>query len=166
MATEDIARIPYQAPYLHRKAIECPRQCGSDVHYQDPLVRLPLQVVQGNGPSLIGRDWLQRIRRMICTLSSSPLDNVLQQHSTVFREGFGILEGFMAKIYVDPAVTLKFCKARPVPFAIQAEVEAELDHLVQQGILTSVQHAEWAAQIVPVLKRDNLGEFVTTLNAQ
>lgn len=143
-----------------------------DVHYQDQLVRLPLQVVQGNGPSLIGRGWLQHIRldwRKICTLSSSLLENVLQQHSTVFREGLGTLEGFKAKIYVDPAVTPKFCKARPVPFAMRAKVEAELDHLVQQGILTPVQHAEWAAPIVPVLKRDKesvriCGDFKCTVN--
>ena len=33
-------------------------------------------------------------------------------------------------------------------------VEAELDKLVTQGILMPVQHADWAAPIVPIMKAD------------
>ena len=60
------------------------------------------------------------------------------------------------KIDIDPAVRPCFCRARPVPYALQSLVERELDQLVQQGILEPVQFAEWAASIVPVLKADKM----------
>ena len=64
------------------------------------------------------------------------------------------LKGFKAQVHIDPAVTPRFCKARTIPYAYRALVDAELDRLVEQGILSPVQFAEWAAPIVPVLKSD------------
>ena len=48
-------------------------------------------------------------------------------------------------------------------------MDAELDRLVEQGILSPVQFAEWAAPIVPVLKSDKksvriCGDFKRTVN--
>ena len=58
------------------------------------------------------------------------------------------MKNFKAKIFVDPSVPPCFCKARSVPYAMKPLVEAELDKLVDQGIMTPVQHADWAAPIV------------------
>jgi len=33
-----------------------------DVQYGDQNKQLPLTIVEGNGPSLLGRDWLRHIR--------------------------------------------------------------------------------------------------------
>ena len=62
--------------------------------------------------------------------------------------------GYNAQIQIDPAATPKFCKARTVPYAYRELVNKELDRLVEQGILTPVPFADWAAPIVPVLKSD------------
>ena len=64
------------------------------------------------------------------------------------------MRNFKAKIFVDPSVPPHFCKARSVPYAMKPLVEAELDKLIEQGILTPVQHADWAAPIVPIMKVD------------
>ena len=61
--------------------------------------------------------------------------------------------GYNAQIQIDPTATPKFCKARTVPYAYQELVNKELDRLVEQGILTPVSFADWAAPIVPVTNR-------------
>ena len=45
-------------------------------------------------------------------------------------------------------------KARPVPYALRQQVEAELDRLEHQGIIKKVQQSRWAAPIVIVPKAD------------
>ena len=80
-----------------------------------------------------------------------------------------MMKDFKAKIFVDPTVPPRFCKARSVPYAMRSLVESELDKLVDQGILTPVKHADWAAPIVPIMKADKksvriCGDFKQTVN--
>ena len=48
----------------------------------------------------------------------------------------------------------RFCKPRAIPFAIRDRVGQELDRLEEFGVLRRVEHAKWAAPIVPVPKKD------------
>ena len=41
-----------------------------------------------------------------------------------------------------------------MPFALRQKIEAELDRLEKQGVIKPVQFSDWAAPIVPVIKRD------------
>ena len=93
----------------------------------------------------------------------------MAQHQAIFQEGLGTLVGYYAQIQIDPSATPKFCKARKVPYAYRALVNKELDRLVDQGILTPVQFANWVAPIVPVLKSNKqsvriCGDFKRTVN--
>ncbi len=118
---------------------------------------LPLLVVKGSGPSLLGRNWLQNLQldwELIHRLEESPLQEVLRRHADVFKEELGTLRGHQVRIDVDPAVSPRFCKARPVPYALRSLVDKGLDRLMEQGIIEPVQFADWAAPIVPVLKAD------------
>ena len=67
-----------------------------------------------------------------------------------------------------PDVNPKFCKARPVPFAIRGAIEAELESLEQSGIIHPVTHSNWAAPIVAVPKKDGrfriCGDYKVTIN--
>ena len=72
----------------------------------------------------------------------------------MFTESLGTLRGYEAQLYVDPQAKLKHCKAQPIPYSMRTAVEQELDCLVSNGILQSVQFADWASPIVPVLKAD------------
>ena len=128
-----------------------------DMIYGQQQARLPLVVVAGEGPCLMGRDWLQQLRLdwpIICTIQFSPLQEVLQRRTSVFREELGTLKDYKAVIRVDPSVPPKFCKACSMPHALRAKVDQELDRLVSEGILEPVQYAKWAAPIVLVLKSD------------
>ncbi len=133
---------------------------------------LPLLVIRGTGANLLGRNWLQRIRldwQGICQLrQTSSLLETLQRHAEVFRDELGEITGMEAKIDVDPQVQPRFCKARPVPFALRDKVEVELERLQKEGIIEAVQTADWAAPIVPVVKGDGsvriCGDYCLTVN--
>ena len=93
---------------------------------------------------------------------------MLDCHAVVFQEELGKLKGYNAKITPDPQAIPHFCKARPVPYAIKAKVEEELDRLTAEGIIERRQFADWAMPIVPVLKQDQTvhicGDFKQTIN--
>ena len=72
----------------------------------------------------------------------------------MFQDELGTLEGFQAKIYVDPDVVLPFCRARPLAYAVRPLVEEELERSMKQGVIEPVTHADWVALIVSVLKTD------------
>ena len=96
------------------------------------------------------------------------LQKMLDVHKDVFGEGLGTLKGTEAKIYVDPGAAPKYMKARPVPDALKAKVEQELDRLQIEGIISPVEFTEWAAPIVPVVKQDGsvriCGDYKSTVN--
>ena len=74
-----------------------------------------------------------------------------------------------ANLYVDQDASPRFCRARPVPYALLDKVEAELECLMKEGIIQPVQFADWAAPIVPVVKADKkslriCGDFKLTVN--
>ena len=113
--------------------------------------KLPLLIVDGTGPSLLGRDWLKNIKldwQQLFDMSMSEpslLAKVPKDHQQVFKPEVGKLKGYEAKP--------RFCRARPVPFSMRSLVSKELGRLLEQGILKPVDFAEWAAPIVPVLKK-------------
>ena len=62
----------------------------------------------------------------------------------------------------------KFCKARPVPNAINKRTEKELNRLVKDNIYEPIQYSKWATPIIPVLKDDGTvkicGDYKQTIN--
>ena len=141
------------------------------VSYREQQATLPLVVVSGSGPTLLGRNWLFAIRldrHSINTIRDHTLARVLDRHEDVFRDELGELKGYKAKIFVDPKARPRYCKARSMPYAMRDRVEAELERLEREGIIQPVQFANWAAPIVPVLKNDKsvriCGDFKLTVN--
>ena len=86
----------------------------------------------------------------------------------MFKNELGTVKGTTAKFHVDPKVKPRFFKARSVPSALRPQVEAELDKLETTGIIQTVQFSQWAAPIVPVLKRNGsiriCGDYKVTIN--
>ena len=98
-----------------------------------------------------------------------PVEALLSRHGKLFEDGLGTLQGYEAKLYVDPQAIPKFCKARPVLYAMRGKVEEELHRLVQEGIPEPIQYADWAAPNVQVWKKDKepvrvCGDFKLTVN--
>ena len=139
------------------------------IKYNQQEENLPLLVVKGDGRSLFGRNWFSCITldwKEIHQVMNSSLKTVLDRHSAVFQEGLGKLKDYKAKITLDPQATPRFCKVRPVPYALKTKVEEELDRLMAEGIIEPRQFADWAAPIVPVLKGIKPSAYVVTLSRQ
>ena len=142
------------------------------VEHNGQSLTLPLIVSAGNGTPLLGRDWLAALQldwKSIFSMESSlSLQEVLEKHSAVFKEGLGELRDMKAKIYIDKSERPRFFPARQVPFVIREKVEEELERLQCVGVIRPVQFADWAAPIVPVQKSDGririCGDYKITVN--
>ncbi|GFO05472.1 neuroglobin-like [Plakobranchus ocellatus] len=73
-------------------------------------------------------------------------------YADVFSDGIGTIKGIQGTLVLKNDFRPKFCKARPIPYALKKNVEQELDNLERQGIISSVKSSDWATPIVPVLK--------------
>ena len=158
-------------------------QLMAHLKYQDQSANVPLLVVEGSGPSLFGRDWLSQIRlswTKICNIRVSETDlsqgvasqlrTTILNHPNVFKPGLGTVKGITAKLEMKPDACPKFCKARPVPYALQEVVEAEYNCLESEGIVERVEFSEWATPMVHVPKADgttrSCGDYAVTVNPQ
>ena len=143
------------------------------VQYNSQCLTLPLLVVQGTGPSLLGRNWLERIKfnwseiHHLHAPITSELDKVLNKHTILFREELGLLEETTASILIEPQSQPRYFKACPVPYALRDKVEAELQRLQALKVITSVTYSAWASPIVPVVKADGsirICDYKVTIN--
>ena len=94
---------------------------------------------------------------------------VLDKYPSVFQEGLGKLQGFKAKIHVDPNAEPRFFRPRSMPYAVRDKVEKELARLQEEGTIEAVEVSDWAAPIVPVINSDKstvriCGDFRVTVN--
>ncbi|KAL3993537.1 DDB1- and CUL4-associated factor 15 [Sarotherodon galilaeus] len=139
--------------------VELNKQCAT----------LPLYVVKVDAPPLFGREWLRVIKlnwkdlKMVHAREQSGndyLEAVLKKHSTVFSKELGTMKGIKARLTLRPDSVLKFCPPR----------NAELKRLTELGVITPVEHSDWATPVVPVNKKDGsvrlCGDFKVTLNSQ
>jgi hypothetical protein len=136
--------------------------------------KLELFVVQGHGPSLLGRSWLENLKldwaqlNMVHAETKPKLAEVLNRHQEVFNEQLGVMKGVKVKIVVDEKESPQFFRPRTVPLAWKAKVEKELDRLVSTGVIEPVKFSDWAAPIVPVIKPDGsvriCGDYKLTVN--
>ena len=127
------------------------------VYCDNQTVELPLLVVKGKGPSLFGRNWLNKIKLnwgKINHIMSQGYQKVIDKYPEIFKNEMGTLKGTKAKIHVDPLAIPRFFKPRSIPYVLREKVEKELERLQKEDIIEPVTFSEWAAPIVPVVKED------------
>lgn len=142
---------------------------------------IPFFVVEGGGPPLLGRNFCYAFNLSIQVGSATQLhhtiteDKMLEQsiiskYPTVFSKELGTFNKFKVNLKLKEGTRPKFFKARPLPFSIKGQVEAELERLVEIGVLVPVQCSDWGTPIVPVSKENKksiriCGDYKITLNA-
>ena len=145
------------------------------VQYQGQQARLVLIVVEGNGPSLLGRNWLKYLRLDWSTIARihrvpKAITELLDKYKLLFAEGLGSVEPFRATLVAKPHAKPKFFKPRPVPFALREAVGQQLQQMEDEGVIERVDHSDWAAPIVIVPKKDGklriCGDYKVTVNSE
>lgn len=157
-------------------AIPLKGQVNVAVKYGSQSHTLPLVIVKGDRPALLGRNWLKKIRLNWTSIFAVEGKNdqrpevaaLLQQYESVFQEGPGAIRGFKAHIKIKPGAIPIFKKARSVPYALKVTVEKELDRLEAMGVISKVDNSEWASPLVVVPKADKsiriCGDYKVTIN--
>ena len=147
--------------------------CGQktlSVEYEGVTHKLPLVVVEGNGPSLFGRNWLEKVNLDWGQIHAvqNELQQILQKHQSLFKEELGTVKGVTARLELKPDARPKFCKARIVPYALKEAIEQDLARLERLGIVERVDYSDWATPLVPVEKSDGsvrlCGDYRLTIN--
>ena len=96
------------------------------------------------------------------------LRQLLNNFDDLFSDNLGTITNFEASLEVHPDSHPKFFKPRPVPFAIKAAIEEELDRLEANGSIEKVAHSTWAAPIVAVPKKNRkfriCGDYKVNVN--
>ena len=142
-----------------------------DVDFKGQKAKLPLVVVDGDKPALLGRNWLMEIKldwNQLFVVNYGLGEELLNKYKYVFDAQHGVIKGFKADLLLKKDAKPVFKKARPVPFSLREIVEKELDRLTKDGIMTPVMHSEWASPIVVVQKTDGrvriCGDYKVSVN--
>ena len=73
------------------------------VSYQKQTAQVTLIVITGDGPSLLGRDWLKSIvldwnqLNQVCQQSTSHCQELVERDKELFNEELGLVQGMKAK---------------------------------------------------------------------
>ncbi|KAL3221989.1 hypothetical protein MRX96_029043 [Rhipicephalus microplus] len=118
---------------------------------------LKLVIVKGQRQSLLGLDWFPALGIKVTGVHcmdelATAFDKLFEEFAVVFDGGLGCYKGPPVKLALNPEVVPVRLKARRVPFALRQKIDAELDKLLQQGVLEPVDCAEWETPIVTPLK--------------
>ena len=98
------------------------------------------------------------------------VEKVCREFPEVFSQELGKCETFKAHITLNEGAQPKFCKARPVPYSLHAQVKQELQRWQEQGVIQPINNSKWATPVVVVKKPNGniriCGDFKITLNPQ
>ena len=132
---------------------------------------LTLLVVKGNGPALLGRDWIKKLKldwSFVNRVAPQSFEDLCDKYPEVFEPSLGKVKGIKAKLHVVPGAMPKFCKPRTVPYALREAVEVQLSKLEADGVITPVSYSEWAAPTVNIPKVDQTvricGDYKVSIN--
>lgn len=152
-----------------------------DLTFKGETFPIKLYIIPNGGPPLLGRDFFNLFKLSVdsysekdflLNMADTEVAQIRQKLATkfpnVFSSSLGHFTGGKLNLATQEGAKPKFCKARSVPFALCRGVEAEIDRLVAENILSPVPFSEWATPIVPVAKSDGsiriCGDFKITVN--
>lgn len=143
------------------------------VQFKSHSLIMPLLVVPGDDPSLLGRNSLFSLGIVISinhTEIGSHMENHTRKYPVVFAGGHGLYKGPPVKIAYHTTVFPKFFKVITIPLADKEKANTEIDRLVAKGVWKPVRFLKWAFPLVPVCIPDGSirlwGDYISTLIRQ
>ncbi|XP_036342130.1 uncharacterized protein K02A2.6-like [Rhagoletis pomonella] len=161
--------------------------------WRDTIKSLPLLVVKSErATNILGLDWFKMLKFQVdlqdneisgnmcntCSFTEEAsqlnlrvsLRQCVNQHPEIFLSKLGNCKTFKANISLQPKAKPKFFKPYNLPFALHADVKAEIERLVKAEVLKPIRVSEWAAPIVVVRKPNGkfriCADFKVALNSQ
>ncbi|KAK6761331.1 hypothetical protein RB195_022407 [Necator americanus] len=119
------------------------------------------------GTNLLGLEWCIQLRaykelkdkyhcRMVTKEEANReeiIADLKKQYAEVFNCGLGRCVKTRAKLSLRGNAVAVFKKKRPVPYASVPDLDAEIDRLVAEEVISPAEHSEWATPIVVVKKK-------------
>lgn len=97
------------------------------VEYEGQKTSLPVIVVPGTQPCLLGRDWLAELKlnwsQVLSVEVEQKVSGLLEKYKEVFSSEVGLIKGPQAQVVLKDGARPVFCKARPVPYSLKDAVE-------------------------------------------
>ena len=94
--------------------------------YKGKLVDVCVHVVEGDGPNLMGRDWLSLLEVNLGEVNllknDCLLQTVLDKHCLEFNDELGCMKDMKVKLLIDSTAKPNFFKPRSVPFTLRDKV--------------------------------------------
>ncbi|XP_054926529.1 uncharacterized protein [Dermacentor andersoni] len=144
------------------------------------VVTSTLIVVACNGPLLCGRNTIEAFRKAgvsfwdtrttssVNVVRDNKMTPLLDEFLDLFDNKLGCCKGPPVQLHLKEGARPRFCKARTVPYAMRSKVSAEVDRLVQDGVLLSISISDWATPGVPGAKKNGdirlCSDFKFTVN--
>ncbi|KAK8760362.1 hypothetical protein V5799_028372 [Amblyomma americanum] len=150
-----------------REGLDVLGKASVPVKFKGREFKLPLLVVKKEGNTLLGRDWFQPLVISIAGLYSvhARAEGILERFPEVFSDTFPGAALPRIHIELKEGAQARFLKCRSIPFAMREEVVAELNRLVELGILQPTQYSDWATPIVVVRKKNCPSEYAGIIEA-
>ncbi|XP_013174911.1 PREDICTED: uncharacterized protein K02A2.6-like [Papilio xuthus] len=144
-----------------------------DNNFQD---NLQLYVIKNGSRPLLGRNWIQRFNINELYVNNMSFDvkeqrnrfieDLKNNYPNVFTDKLGeCKKQFRLQLTDNKPVYLR---ARPVPLALRAAVEREINRLEKEGSIYQVEHSDYGTPIVPIIKPSGeiriCGDYKSTIN--
>ena len=114
--------------------------------------------VDGQGkPAILGRNGLSQIRLdwgSLFSVEAHRMFDPKEKFPRLFGSSVGTVQGHEARITLIAEANPRFYRPRPVPYALQEEVNQELDSMQREGVIRSVEKSDWATPVVVIRKGD------------
>lgn len=96
------------------------------------------------------------------------INSLKNEFSPVFDGKLGAYELCTISLPIEESAKPIFCAPRSIPFAWKSKIEAQLNSLVDIGVLEQIDNSDWGTPLVPILKPNGeiriCADYKTTLN--